>query len=340
MHALIEPGIQSALGVEIDRIKCDKAVAFLRQTANELQRRGVCKENALIIPEINCSSIEQVGILLVLLAHFQQPLLAEVHHPSAGNLKLSSSNQPRFFIDCQQALRACRSKRWTPALMRTPSGRVSLLMARWPLGACLPHPARCAPSQWSSAPCVGRALPMPWRSWALGTSSWWTPSASACRVGGMHSAHQCQEQLVPRSADCMTFTLKKSNSHRDHSCTLCSSSHVEFHHPGLLKTQASSNPDVDTGFLVSLAPPQLCQRRAIPRCPVAPQLRPPHATRLLLCPQGAAGASRPMCSTGQTTWPTYRPRWQLRQCWPRAWPPPPGPTRRIPPPACQQTPPP
>lgn len=31
MHALMEPGIAGARGIEIDRIKCDKAAAFLKQ---------------------------------------------------------------------------------------------------------------------------------------------------------------------------------------------------------------------------------------------------------------------------------------------------------------------
>lgn len=31
MHALLEPGIAGARGIEIDRIKCDKAAAFLKQ---------------------------------------------------------------------------------------------------------------------------------------------------------------------------------------------------------------------------------------------------------------------------------------------------------------------
>ncbi len=33
MHALLEPGIAGARGIEIDRIKCDKAAAFLKQVS-------------------------------------------------------------------------------------------------------------------------------------------------------------------------------------------------------------------------------------------------------------------------------------------------------------------
>jgi hypothetical protein len=60
MHALVEPGIASAFGVEIDRIKCDKAVAFLRQAVLELQRRGV-SSGQFEVPVIQCAPIEQVG---------------------------------------------------------------------------------------------------------------------------------------------------------------------------------------------------------------------------------------------------------------------------------------
>lgn len=60
MHALLEPGIAGARGIEIDRIKCDKAVAFLRQATLELQRRGVAGADALVLPQIECSPIEKV----------------------------------------------------------------------------------------------------------------------------------------------------------------------------------------------------------------------------------------------------------------------------------------
>lgn len=58
----MEPGIASACGVEIDRIKCDKAAAFLRHTVGELERRGV-SSSRLEEPEIQCKAIEQVCIL-------------------------------------------------------------------------------------------------------------------------------------------------------------------------------------------------------------------------------------------------------------------------------------
>jgi hypothetical protein len=60
LHALLEPGIASARGIEIDRIKCDKATAFLRQAALELARRGVAGAADLPLPPIECSAIEGV----------------------------------------------------------------------------------------------------------------------------------------------------------------------------------------------------------------------------------------------------------------------------------------
>jgi hypothetical protein len=60
MHALLEPGIAGARGIEIDRIKCDKAAAFLRQAVAELRRRGAAGD-ALVPPPVECSAIEKVG---------------------------------------------------------------------------------------------------------------------------------------------------------------------------------------------------------------------------------------------------------------------------------------
>ncbi|KAL4427630.1 hypothetical protein ABPG75_001719 [Micractinium tetrahymenae] len=63
MHALLWPGIAGARGIEIDRIKCDKAAAFLRQAIAELARRGVVQAGQVAPPEIECSAIEQVRSL-------------------------------------------------------------------------------------------------------------------------------------------------------------------------------------------------------------------------------------------------------------------------------------
>ena len=42
MHALLEPGIAGARGIEIDRIKCDKAAAFLKQVCGRAGKSGSC----------------------------------------------------------------------------------------------------------------------------------------------------------------------------------------------------------------------------------------------------------------------------------------------------------
>ena len=68
MHALVDPGIASGFGVEIDRIKCDKAAAFLRQALVELRRKGVVRpgDNHLQEPpSIQCAPIEQVGVVAI-----------------------------------------------------------------------------------------------------------------------------------------------------------------------------------------------------------------------------------------------------------------------------------
>ena len=61
MHALLEPGIAGGLGVEIDRVKCDKAHAFLAQAVRELRRRGVAGSDALQPPPIKCCPVEEVS---------------------------------------------------------------------------------------------------------------------------------------------------------------------------------------------------------------------------------------------------------------------------------------
>ncbi|GAB4821524.1 hypothetical protein N2152v2_008570 [Parachlorella kessleri] len=66
MHALVDPGIASGFGVEIDRIKCDKAAAFLRQALVELRRKGVVGPGDSQLqepPSIQCAPIEQMKTL-------------------------------------------------------------------------------------------------------------------------------------------------------------------------------------------------------------------------------------------------------------------------------------
>ena len=61
LHAMVSTGLASSFGVEIDAIKCQKAAAFLQQTTAELARRGGPEAEALPLPPITCSPIEQVG---------------------------------------------------------------------------------------------------------------------------------------------------------------------------------------------------------------------------------------------------------------------------------------
>ena len=58
LHALVSPGVASASGIEIDRIKCNKAAAFLKHTIQELSKRN--SEKAVLLPKFQCSSIEKV----------------------------------------------------------------------------------------------------------------------------------------------------------------------------------------------------------------------------------------------------------------------------------------
>lgn len=62
LHALVSPGIASAHGIEIDRIKCDKAEAFLKQTLLVLGRRVELKLD-LPIPTMTCAPIEDISTL-------------------------------------------------------------------------------------------------------------------------------------------------------------------------------------------------------------------------------------------------------------------------------------
>lgn len=62
LHALVSSGVAHAWGVELDRIKCDKAAAFGRHVVAILASRGMLPEGTAV-PEVRCSSIEQVGFV-------------------------------------------------------------------------------------------------------------------------------------------------------------------------------------------------------------------------------------------------------------------------------------
>jgi len=58
LHALVSPGVAGGWGMEVDRIKCDKAAAFLAQAAAALLRRGAVTA-ALPVPLVRCAPVEQ-----------------------------------------------------------------------------------------------------------------------------------------------------------------------------------------------------------------------------------------------------------------------------------------
>ena len=62
IHALVTEGISGATGIELDFIKCMKADAFLKQTANAMLKRGLTEE-AIDLPVITCKPVEKVHSL-------------------------------------------------------------------------------------------------------------------------------------------------------------------------------------------------------------------------------------------------------------------------------------
>ncbi len=62
LHALVSEGISGATGIELDYIKCMKADAFLKQTANALLKRQLIDE-AITLPVIECKPVEKVRSL-------------------------------------------------------------------------------------------------------------------------------------------------------------------------------------------------------------------------------------------------------------------------------------
>lgn len=64
LHALVDPGVRDAFGIELDSVKCDKAAAFVMQTLCELQRRGMLGDD-VPYPGVRQAAIEEVGCAAV-----------------------------------------------------------------------------------------------------------------------------------------------------------------------------------------------------------------------------------------------------------------------------------
>ena len=64
MHALVALGVAGAYGVELDRIKCDKAAAFIRQTDAALTTRGAIT-CVLPLPAVQHAAVEQVRVVYI-----------------------------------------------------------------------------------------------------------------------------------------------------------------------------------------------------------------------------------------------------------------------------------
>lgn len=59
LHALVDPGVTDAFGIELDGVKCDKAAAFVMQTLGELQRRGMLDDD-VAYPSVRQAAVEEV----------------------------------------------------------------------------------------------------------------------------------------------------------------------------------------------------------------------------------------------------------------------------------------
>jgi hypothetical protein len=58
MHALVDPGIQSAIGIEVDEIKCLKSESVIREACKKMRSHGLSVAH---IPRVLHRDIEQVA---------------------------------------------------------------------------------------------------------------------------------------------------------------------------------------------------------------------------------------------------------------------------------------
>lgn len=58
LHAMVDPGVSDAWGIEVDDLKCKKADAFIDRSQEEARSTEVCLFNSR--PSITCSAVEEV----------------------------------------------------------------------------------------------------------------------------------------------------------------------------------------------------------------------------------------------------------------------------------------
>ena len=102
LHALIRPGLASAFGIELDKVKCDKADAFLSQTISEMQRRQQIAAG-FVLPLIQCAAIEEV--LLCVHHHCVLVLRLACHSYCCPTVELSTCS--RAHPMCRQPAGSC-----------------------------------------------------------------------------------------------------------------------------------------------------------------------------------------------------------------------------------------
>lgn len=62
LHALVSHGVERAWGVELDRVKCDKAIAFNRHVVRLMVERGLMPAG-VAVPTFRCAPVEEVDTL-------------------------------------------------------------------------------------------------------------------------------------------------------------------------------------------------------------------------------------------------------------------------------------
>lgn len=58
LHAMVDPGVSDAWGIEVDSLKCKKADAFLVRSQEEARSGEICLFHGK--PSITCSAVEEV----------------------------------------------------------------------------------------------------------------------------------------------------------------------------------------------------------------------------------------------------------------------------------------